>query len=71
MKAIPFSKLLFLTTITFQSFTIGCSKSIDTTQSTRVAPDAAMEAWIQKIQYKPTPKNVEVYTSVIWTNQGC
>ena len=70
MKTIQMSKLLFLTTITFLLFTIGCSKSKVNNPELHVASEA-IEVWLQKIQYNPTPKNVEVNTSVIWTNQGC
>lgn len=71
MKTIQTSRLLILITITFLSFTIACSKSTDNNPASLVAPVAAIEVWVQKIQYNPTPKNEVVNTSVIWTNIGC
>ena len=70
MKTIQISKLLFLTIITFSLFTIGCSKSEQKIPASHVTA-GANEVWLQNILYNPTPQNVEVNTSVIWSNEGC
>lgn len=71
MKTIQMSQLLFLTAIVFLSITIGCSKSNANNPPPRVAPGQAIEVWLHKIQYNPTPKNEVVNTSVIWIIEGC